>query len=523
MKSGCVIMGKLSRTIIFLILVLSASRVFADAGYPALPELPKTQNEVMQPYPGKTTIYDDYSSTELAKKVFSLGRSIGVCYYHIIDLNDKSASRPFSEIKREYGNTFQALNVVDIILYDLKLKGEARLNLNKIRKAFYDALQNQDLNESKLTYVRDMFKAFYEKLAQDIDRVYSSKESWLLSLGFYTSFQLESLKSYREEKILLSGFEKIMSKRSVVVPGKVYDYMVGVYKLDKPYITDVELVSLKENLTGIINYFTNYSGSEPLFSEVSDLVGVWQGILFNPDKEKYDIRLTVREDLTAIMDIADVAYDVMIPDIEMVNNYFTFMFKPFGTEKLYLRFDAKLCRDVFSGEITDVLGEKGYWVLAMTDKDHKLSEEKLDKMVSYVKRFEKKQKEEIKTTVPVIEKSNTPKVKPQNLINKEAPQMNKVTPVRDIPGITPEGKPECSKTKSEKMKVKNRENNTETRDENTGDQSAINDRKNLSSAKTLMQPAMEAESENDYYKEATGVTKKLKSFFKKLFSSIIFW
>jgi hypothetical protein len=124
--------------------------------------------------------------------------------------------------------------------------------------------------------------------------------------------------------------------------------------------------------------------------EASFLVGNWQGILVNPEGEKSDIRLKVAEDKSAILSIAGIAEDIPVSNIRIVNNYFTFMFKPFGTEKLYLRFNAKLAENMFSGEITDVLGEKGYWVLAQTNDKGLLNEKKLDIMASYIKEIEEK-------------------------------------------------------------------------------------------------------------------------------------
>jgi hypothetical protein len=126
--------------------------------------------------------------------------------------------------------------------------------------------------------------------------------------------------------------------------------------------------------------------------DVASLIGVWQGILINPEGEKSDIRLKVAPDKTAVLSIAGIAQDIPVSDIRVVNNCFTFMFKPFGTEKLYLRFNAKLSENMFSGEITDVLGEKGYWVLANTDDKGLLSDEKLDMMVSYIKQIEERLK-----------------------------------------------------------------------------------------------------------------------------------
>jgi len=369
--------------------MLFSTKAFADAGHMPVIPVKKSGCPVK---PAITAVAPSVSQADvdITQKIFSLGRGVGASYYHLIDLCDKSENKSFKELQQEYNDTFQSFNIVDIILADLNINGKSRRTLNKIRIEFYNALRNQDLSETKLSFVRDMFIVFYEDLSQDINSIYSCKGDWLLSLGFYTSFQLESINSTREEKLLLSGFEKIMSKRPVIVPNDVYANLAAIYRLDKPYITQTDLIYLKKNLETVTEYFTNYPEFKPLFNEKKDLIGIWQGILFNPDGKKYDIRLTVNNDLTASMDIDKIAHDVMISDIRLVNNYFTFMFKPFGTEKLYMRFNAKLSDNIFTGEIVDVAGERGYWVLAKTDKDFKLSDAKLNTMVSYINRIQEK-------------------------------------------------------------------------------------------------------------------------------------
>ncbi len=376
------IMGKNLLLIIMACFILCGT-AYADQPAPEkiVPETVKEQTVPFKP------------DTINTSKLFSLGRGIGASYYYLIDLCDKTGKKPFSEIQQEYARTFQNINIIDIILEDLEISGKSRQDLKNLRINFYNALKNQDLSETHIAFVRDLFVVFYENLSQDISAKYCLQGNWLLSLGFYSAFQLESLKSPTKEKVLLSGFDKIFNARPVAVPEEIYTGLVTVNRLDKMYVTTSELALLESNLIKITEYFTNYPVSEPVFDEAKNLIGVWQGILVNPENERHDIRLIVNKDLSATMDVAGIAEDINISEVEMVNNYFTFMFKPFGTEKLYLRFDAKLSENMFTGEITDVTGSKGYWILAKTNDDSKLSEDKLDKMISYIAWFEEKLKE----------------------------------------------------------------------------------------------------------------------------------
>ena len=117
---------------------------------------------------------------DTTKKIFSLGRGVGASYYHLIDLCDKSKNKPFKELQQEYNDTFQNLNIIDIILDDIDIHGKSRQNLDTLRINFYNALKNQDLSEIKLAFVRDMFVVFYENLAADIYRKNCFQGNWIL-------------------------------------------------------------------------------------------------------------------------------------------------------------------------------------------------------------------------------------------------------------------------------------------------------------------------------------------------------
>lgn len=473
------------------------------------------QEGLVLPLNPDEAISANYGCSDVTRKLFSLGRGIGASYYHLVDLSDRSRSLSFDELEQEYSQAFQNLNIIDIILNDIDIQGKARYDLNNIRRSFYNALRDQDLSETKLAFVRDTFVIFYENLSQEINRSYSCKGSWLLSLGFYTSFQLESLSSAREEKILLSGFQKIMNKRTVAVPQHIYENLTGIYKLDKPFVTQADLINLERNLTSVIGYFTTYPDSQPLFREVQEVAGVWQGILFNPNNKRYDIRLIVNEDLTASMDIEGIANNVMISDVRIVNNYFTFMFKPFGTEKLYMRFNAKLTENIFTGEITDVIGEKGYWVLARTDENLKLSEDKINTMVSYIEQIEEKIKNSEAIVAMVeeeVEKLACEEIKPDGeTVSPELPKETaKVPETEIIPTVNdeevlellPVAENQVAEIEEELEKIKQEVPLVEVVEK-----------------KPVVEESVE-EQEKAPVKEKKNFVKKLKSLLKRLFSFV---
>ena len=320
--------------------------------------------------PDKACAFIDKESTQ---KIFSLGRSVGSSYYHLTALCDKARFKPYSAIKNEYGDTFQSLNLMDIILDDLETNTNSHLQLNKLRMNFYNSLNDKDLNEISILCIRDAYILYYETLVKDIQSRFSSEGSWLFALGFYSSFQMESLNSSSESKLLLSGFSKILNSNPFLnLPEPVLTNLKSINNLDKTYISEKELGCLKQNIISITEYFCSYPENQQACGDksvkpllrIKEFTGLWQGVMVDPENQRHKIKLIVNKDMNIKMDIDGIAQNILVSDVKLIDNYFTFMFKPFGTEKLYMRFNAKISNNTFTGEVVDVLGEKGNWLLS---------------------------------------------------------------------------------------------------------------------------------------------------------------
>lgn len=327
------------------------------------------------------------------RQLFSTGRSLGSAYFYLLDLTNKSQSTDYLKIRNEYQNAFNSLSITDLIVDDLQINDDSSRLLNSVRLSLYNSLKKQDISTEKLTSTISDFATYYENLHKIVCDKYSTQGTWLLDLGFYSAFQYESINSKEQAKLLISGFDKLSSSIPFELPAKINSDIKSINMLDKDDLTTRDIIQLKANITELMEFFSNYPYVKPLFREVQELVGNWQGILLNPYNQKSNIRLIVNKDLSAIMDINGIARNITISDVEVVDNYFSFMFKPFGTEKLYIKFSAKLTNNVFAGEITDVLGEKGYWVLAKSNQDNTLPDTSLNIMSSYIKDKESKLKE----------------------------------------------------------------------------------------------------------------------------------
>ena len=311
------------------------------------------------------------SSEENIQKIFSLGRGLGSSYYYMTSLYDQGLYKPYSSIRDEYAKAFQCLNIVDIILSDINTSIDSRMAMENITANFYNSLNDEDLNEVCLFYLRQSFVDFYKNLALEINRDFSPKESWFLALGFYLSFQEESLNSAASSKLLLSGFHKLLNQNILKLPQDVSQNLKMIDSLDKPVLSEQEISDLKLKISDIIEYFDNYRVCKASSIGNKELRGEWSGILIDPGKQKHEIKLVFPDNNKITMDIDGIARNLNISDLKIINKYITFMFKPFGNQKLFIKFNAKIDNNTFTGEAVDALGQKGNWLLSRTEISNK--------------------------------------------------------------------------------------------------------------------------------------------------------
>jgi hypothetical protein len=304
---------------------------------------------------------------ESMRNVFSLGRGVGSTYFHLVNLSDKARFTSYTVLKKEYDDTFQSLNMMGVLLDDLKISSESQVLLEKLRFNFYHALKDADMNEVKILYIKNAYCLFYETLANDVEKQMPNDGNWLFTLGFYTSFQKESINSPDYSKLLLSGFNKILSANPIALPETVFTDLQQINNLDKESLTNTEIACLNQSIKEVMEYFGSYPSTEPLEQEITRISGNWQGVLIDPENQRRNIKLNINTDRTLVMDIDGIAQNISVDDIKLINNYFTFMFKPFGAEKLYIMFNAKVANNTLSGEVIDSLGQKGNWLLSKTN------------------------------------------------------------------------------------------------------------------------------------------------------------
>lgn len=329
-------------------------------------------------------------SNQDTQNIFSMGRSLGVSYYYLAELIDKSEEKSYMELRRQYQKAFEYLNIADIIIDELALDESLKQDLDKLRASLYCTFNKQNISAAKLEQTVNLYRAFYENFLQAVSSKYCKEGNWLLDLGFYTSFQRESVTEGAQEKLLLSGFSKISENMPFIVPADVLLALKNIKELDKPELTTEEIKILSSSATRVIEYFTGYPDPKALVFDEMKLHGVWKGVMLNPNCEKFNITFKVNKDMSAVVDIDKIAKNVPITSVELVDGYFTFTFKPFGTEKFYIKFNAKVSDSMFTGEITNSIGEKGYWVVAKSSDSDSTNENLSNVISDYIEHMETK-------------------------------------------------------------------------------------------------------------------------------------
>jgi len=294
------------------------------------------------------------------QKVFSLGRSAGSSYFYLINLSDKTTKSPYAAIKKDYSSAFMSLSLMEGILKDISIDKTSQKNLAALEMKLDKSLNSGDLNQISVQDIKDEFISDYDIIAQNISSKYSSKGAWLLVLGFYTSFQQRSLEFYSPEKILLSGFNQVLDANPYnSLPVSVNTSLKSIANFDKVNISTQDLAFLAKNI-GVINDY--FSGKSPE-SQVK-ILGGWSGVMVDPDNVSRKTVLSSADGHNFTLDVEGVAKNIVISDVQNINNYYTFMFKPFGTQKMYVKFDAVLSDNTLTGQAIDCIGQKGNLLLS---------------------------------------------------------------------------------------------------------------------------------------------------------------
>ncbi|MEI7473558.1 MAG: hypothetical protein WCK67_02165 [bacterium] len=327
--------------------------------------------------------YSEISDKKI-QNIFNTGSATGEAYYNLITIYQGSSVNEVKYNKLKFQHAFQSLSIIDLISEDLQLSNQSLCLLKNIRSNLYESLNEEKINYAMLEQTIKLLNQFYNSFNLDIANSYGTDSDWYSDLGFYSSFQLESINTNKSSALLLDGSQKLYEQVPASVPQTSSEMVKSLKSFDKPTLTVDEIQALKNELNYLISYFSNYPNKVADNANIKALKGFWQGIMINPYGQKYNISLNFNDVNNSSLTIEGIASNIPLENIDLLDSYFSFTFKPVGTEKFNVRFNAKINNDMFSGNITNSLNEQGYWVLTKTTDNKPLSSEKINQLSSYI-------------------------------------------------------------------------------------------------------------------------------------------
>lgn len=317
-------------------------------------------------------------------KIFNTGRAIGETYFSLIDIYQSHGVSEIKYSKSKYQHAFQNLSIVDLITEDLNLSTQSVSLIKDIRKNLYLSLTDEKINFAQLDETIQFLGQFYNSFEADLETNYGTEADWYADLGFYSAFQLEALNTAHKDTLMLQDNQNIYSQKPQNINPTVSTMIDNLSRYNKPSLTTAETKAFQEDLKVLVNYFSVSPDCKTKIDDVALLKGYWQGVMINPYGQKYNIKMNFKDINDANLFIQGIAENIPLENVDIIDNYFSFTFKPVGTEKFNVRFNAKINEDIFSGNITNSLNEEGYWVLTKTAGQSPLSDEKLNSLKTYL-------------------------------------------------------------------------------------------------------------------------------------------
>lgn len=329
--------------------------------------------------------YSEMSNLKV-QNIFNTGRAIGDAYYNLVNIYQGYGVDDIKFNKTKYQHAFQTLSIIDLISEDLQLSNQSICLLKNVRFNLYQSLNDEKINYAMLDETMHNLNQFYSSLNLDLENTIGVDAKWYSDLGFYSAFQLDAINSNAANVLMLESSQNIYLQTPTTLPSSALVMIDGLKTFDKPSLSSDETKAFKQKLASVISYFSQYPNEKQSISDLQQMKGYWQGIMINPYGQKYNIILDFDDIKNAKLSIIGIAENIPLSNIDVIDNYFSFTFKPIGTEKFNVRFNAKINNGMFSGNITNSLNEQGYWVLTKTPDKTPLVEEKINSLSTYLKK-----------------------------------------------------------------------------------------------------------------------------------------
>lgn len=304
------------------------------------------------------------------KEVFKLSYSLGEASYLMPDLisNEGIMGIAIAQSKLIYLQR-QALQQHSYII-SLGLPKKTVDLSNKYQKEIQQALANSEYDRKKLLQAQKTYVNYSDRVRIETSERYGQKVTWLFDVGFLSGFTNVSMQSEYQNKLVLLQFKYLLDYIPYELPSSIMSAISNLADQKDVSLIASEIDLLKESAQSIAIFFNNPETYSPP-ATMKTLVGVWEGRLAEPGGSYHKANLKVFPDLSAELFVDDLFESMPVNEISLTQSIVSFDIKPFGEERLKIKFSGRVVDDMMAGDAVDISGKKGKWQFLRTSNKDK--------------------------------------------------------------------------------------------------------------------------------------------------------
>ena len=334
-------------------------------------------------------IYANTSLTNEEKYAFQMGVHLGDTSFYIADILSNSKIMGSSVVNAKTLHLQRQSEKQVTLANSLNLSKESLENISKYQKELNEFFMEKSYKPDKLEKAKKIFSIYSDDIQKNINNLYGRKTTWLFDAGFLAGFLNASMGSEYKEKLILLNFGYLAEYIPYSIPTSVIASLSNIALIKNNQLTNNEIEAIKESTDNVINYFTNPDTYTPPVT-FKTIVGKWEGRLSDPSGKYSKASILINPDLSATLDVEGKFDGMPVNSIDLTQTLVTFNIKPYGEDRLTIKFSGRIVDDVMSGEAVDVSGRKGMWQFLKVAKapvfdvsllDIKNDPDCLDKMV----------------------------------------------------------------------------------------------------------------------------------------------
>lgn len=306
------------------------------------------------------TVFATQSLSNEEKIIFSLAKNIGELTYYYTDIASNNQMMGIAMLHGKIRHLKTLMARQDILDNDLNLSKDTLKMFSLAAKNLEESHVKGDYINNKFEKSQQEYVQYSQDLRKDIEHLYGPKYTWLFDTGFLTSFTEHSMRSEYKQKLILLQYRYVLDFIPYELPTSVIASLSKVAVAKDGELTDTQIDMMRESSQNVIAYFLNPEAYAPP-ATLKTLVGKWEGRLAPPGSDYHKASIIIKPDMTAVLNVEDIFDSMPVNNMTLTQSLLSFDIKPFGEEKLVIKFTGRIVDDVISGEAIDISGKKGLW------------------------------------------------------------------------------------------------------------------------------------------------------------------